>query len=323
MTERVTERVTPKGSWIAEALSPPCVGSWIALCLLIAFVWGSIALTPLSFGRWDLIFKFLAVVAIPFGLSVGISWWRGDPTFRRVMQAYVFLAASGIASGLAAQIVGISSVPSIDSFLASVDSSLGFDWIAYAAWTSERLWATTLFGYAYHSLLPQLVAAILWLGRSHPRGVDELCSLILLSMIFVLAVAWIAPADGAYAYHAPSDSAIASLNPDVKRSSAEAIRSWRGEVSATIEMSKGTNLIYFPSFHASASLVVLYVMRHARLGFFLWALPLSLVTLASIPVFGDHHLVDMLASVLVVGSAIGCHRAFLRLESVWRFVGCH
>ena len=187
-----------------------------------------------------------------------------------------------------------SSGDLIDTRLMAMDHALGFDWITGYRWVDAHALLKSVLGFAYGSLFYQGLYFGVLLGLMGKRKeLREMFWLVLLSGLMACAGAHFLPAFGPsklYGIGSP-DGFMPTM-----------VKLVEGH-DLTFAMSKMTGVVSFPSFHTAMALA--YVWAFHRVGAIGWIFAaFNLVVLASVPWFGGHYLVDMIAGALTMLTAL-------------------
>lgn len=206
----------------------------------------------------------------------------------------VLVAYSSVAAAFS-YLVASLGFPPIDGTLAAWDRALGFDWVAAYQRASAHPAAAAALKILYFSLLPQVAIATIALGfLGHARAVREMMGLLIATSLPIVAVSGFLPAFSAWIHygvgveHAYHMAAFTGLRDGTLR---------------TLAPLDAVGIVTFPSFHTAMALIVVYACRGLRWLF--WpAAAANAGVLVSIPPFGGHYLVDMLAGGAVTAAAI-------------------
>jgi hypothetical protein len=213
-------------------------------------------------------------------------WPRGG-----MMAEYFSLtAAATVVFGVLSYLSLASSRAMADAPLLAADRALGFDWLAgYHFLLAHPLIASVL-GFAYGSMVYQaLYFCVLFSLMDKKQQLREMFWLVLVTGILTSAGAMLFPALGPYnSFHAgPSDNFVPVM------------QHLKAGKDLSFALSQMTGVVSFPSFHTAMALA--YVWGFRRTGAIGWAITaLNLVMLISIPYFGGHYLVDMIAGAGVM-----------------------
>jgi membrane-associated phospholipid phosphatase len=206
----------------------------------------------------------------------------------------VLVAYSSVAAAFS-YVVASLGLPPIDATLAAWDRALGFDWIAAYHRASAHPMAAAALKLLYFSLLPQVAVATIALGfLGHARAVREMMGLLIATSLPIVALSGVLPAVSAWIHygigveHAYHMGDFAGLRDGTLR---------------TLAPLDAVGIVTFPSFHTAMALIVVYACR--GLAWLFWpAAAVNALVLVSIPPFGGHYLVDMLAGAAVTAAAI-------------------
>jgi len=193
-------------------------------------------------------------------------------------------------------------MPFADTLLSGADALLGFHWPdALRLLESHPAWMPPLKA-AYGSILWQAALIILFFSLQGKRNeLAETYLQLTLTLCMASALFFFLPALGPASLHGLED-ALFRLHPGMKAVISDLRLLHAGE-SPDFAKRGMTGIVSFPSFHTAASLIYAYSYRRQ-----LWAaLPMAgfnLVMLASIPVFGNHYLTDMLGGAALAALAI-------------------
>jgi hypothetical protein len=186
--------------------------------------------------------------------------------------------------------------PLIDQQLSAADFALGLDWPGLFAWMLEHPTIARVLEFSYGSGLWQMICLLMFLpALGRPERLRELFWLFVITSLIVALISGIMPAAGAWAHYRVSQQTSAYYLPDFYALRDGSLRE--------IAITKITGIVQFPSFHASTALVYIYVTRGMRYVFpvsCLW----NAAMIASAPVYGGHHFVDILAGLALTPIAI-------------------
>jgi hypothetical protein len=211
-------------------------------------------------------------------------------TLAALGQLFAFTLVAGAASYL---LIGIG-MPFIDAPLARIDAWLGLDWPAYNRFVEGLGTGTNIaLGLVYASSVPQVMALAMILGfTGRYARLAEFIGCLMLTALCVVVIGALFPALGAHHAYGVPDGGKAFFVADIVAAHAGRIE--------TLDVSRMTGLVTFPSFHTAISLLIIGAAWGLR-----WigavALGLNVVLIASVPVFGSHHFVDILAGAALTG----------------------
>ncbi len=220
-------------------------------------------------------------------------------TLAAIGQLFAFTLVAGSGSYL---LIGIG-MPFVDTSLARLDAMVGFDWPAYDRFTA-RLgeWPNMVLAGLYASSVPQIMAVAAFLGFTGRFGrMAEFIGCLTLTAAAVVVLGALFPALGAHHTYGIEHGGKAFFIPEI-------IAAHEGRVGL-LDVSKMTGLVTFPSFHTAISLLVIAATWGLR-----WIGPVALIAnlalLASVPVYGSHHFIDMVGGTAITVLAMWLWRAY-------------
>jgi hypothetical protein len=184
----------------------------------------------------------------------------------------------------------------IDPWLAACDRALGFDWLAMLNWLDRHPWLSLWLKLAYEQCgLLTFVTVVLLAATGRHQRLLTLIGANLLALMTVHAVAFFAPAIGAYGHYGLSPA----FHPDIALSSGadtvHHVLALRDSVDLAIPAER-LGLVTFPSYHAVLA---------TQFAWALWAIPrvrwyaagfTGSVLVATVP-HGSHYLIDVIAGI--------------------------
>ncbi|MGY4506354.1 membrane-associated phospholipid phosphatase [Bradyrhizobium sp. GM24.11] len=189
-----------------------------------------------------------------------------------------------------------SRFPLVDRYLAAADAVIGFDWLAVFMWVHERPLIGKILFVAYDSGIFQLGVLLIVLNvLGRLERAREFVWLFVLTLLIVIPISWLLPAESAWVYFGVTDIANAYHLAHFS--------ALRASQMPEISMAQVNGLITFPSFHTALGAILIYATRGIRILFPIY-LVLNLLMIASTPSVGGHYFVDVLAGLAVVPCAI-------------------
>lgn len=229
---------------------------------------------------------------------------RGEPRLAAMLLGTAFLCAFSAAASLLNYLLLTFHGPRIDTALAAADRALGFDWVAMMTAMAAHPGLNRLLFYAYGSVLPQVALMVILLARIQACEKVYRFLLAVAAGALIAIAAWaVAPSFGAMSVHALPGWVAARVPASVDSAYGAALIRMLSDGPGFLAPSDMRGLIGFPSYHAVLALILAW---HARgLGRLFWPLlVLNLLVLASTPVQGGHHLMDVLAAFPVAALAL-------------------
>ena len=197
----------------------------------------------------------------------------------------VFSNAGAILTYIAAACGG----PVHDATLAAGDAALGFDWSAWYDFLAAHPAMRFVLWLGYLSLMPQILISVIYFAlrdrddRNYELLANNIVSLLITTALFV------------------SFPALGPLQRGGQPGLATLL-ALRNGGPLSFDMTRLQGLISFPSYHMV--LAVLLVWAHRRSGLLFPVMLVDTIMVLSIPSFGPHYLVDLIAGAAVAGLAI-------------------
>jgi hypothetical protein len=240
------------------------------------------------------------------------SRWRPDPRLATMLLGTAFLIAFTAGASILNYLLLPVAGPRMDFQLARIDRAMGFDWPTVMTALSHHRVIDTVLWAAYSITLPQIAVLLVALSLSgRCREAYRFLFAVAAGALIAIFVWALAPSAGA--------ASVYSLAPDVSgrlllvvtcdygRALVDLLNNGPGLISP----SEVRGLIGFPSYHAMLALILIWYAR--TIAWLRWpALIVNLLVVASAPVEGGHHLVDVIAAfpmtALAILSAQGAER---------------
>lgn len=266
-----------------------------------------------------------AELALAAGLFFGAGYiykrWRPEPRLAAMLTGTGFLLGfTAAASVLNAMLVTVAG-HRIDALLARADLALGFHWPQMMQAIADHpglLWVLQL---AYGVLLPEIALAVIVLGT-----LGRIASLYR----FVLAVAFgalisiliwtLVPAFGAMSVYVLDPTTITKLHVVTDGAYGQELVRMLHDGPGLIAPDQTKGMIGFPSYHAVLALLLGWYFRHVR--WLRWpVLALNVIVIASTPIEGGHHWLDVFAAIpvalLAIVAARRTYTLAARLDGIW------
>jgi hypothetical protein len=256
-------------------------------------------------GHFDIdVSGYLALLTLSAALSTlgyFYSRMRPDPNLAAMLFGASFLCTfSAGADFLNYLLLTVAGYP-IDDTLAHIDRAMGFDWPHLIAWAAAHPLSNSALHTIYETSLPQIAVLIVCLGLfRQPERIYGFCIALAIGAALAIGFWALFPSFGAFAvYHLPEQIALkvnAALDGHYAHQLTELLAHGPGRIGPR----EVKGLIGFPSFHTVMALLTIWYAR--KLPVLRWAaLALNLLVIASTPIHGGHHLVD-----LIGGAATAC-----------------
>ncbi len=259
--------------------------SAVAALYLVDFVWARLIdfHLLLSWQNW-------AAIA---GFAGGCFAMRAlFPPRVGVLAEYFCLSLSGTAGLVVFSYLCLASAhgPLVDQALLRADLALGFDWLALHGWVMAHPPLALMGKLLYQSQLVQGLYCTILLGLMQQRTqMRELWRLTFIASALCCLLAMVFPALGPFKiFDLPSEG---TFLPTM-----EHLLSHRDLVFKPASIA---GVVCFPSLHTVMALACTYGLRRTGAIFHIFAM-LNALMLFTIPFFGGHYLVDMIAGVGVM-----------------------
>ena len=191
-----------------------------------------------------------------------------------------------------------SSGPLVDARLMAMDRVLGYDWLAGYHFVQTHPMLKSVLGFAYHSLIFQgLYFGVLLGVMGRKDRLREMFWMFGLCGLMACAGTMLLPALGpSKLYNIETHTGFVPVMEHIL--SGENLR---------FALSDMTGVVSFPSFHTAMALAYMWAVRGT--GVIGWGIvALNLVMLVSVPFFGGHYLMDMIAGGATMLLALGLIR---------------
>jgi hypothetical protein len=281
--------------------------AWVMICLLLAIdcVWAS---------QVELKINGCGAHACLIGalLAIAVAYRRRNRSIAIMVEAialwFVFTPAIATLSYLAAS----CAFPLQDVLMERMDRAIGFDWVVWHDAVLHRPILNFLLFVSYNSLFPQVTLSIIYFAATdRPARTRELLLLAGATAAVTVLISAIWPTLGPFAtYGGGDDSFLHDLL------AMRAAGPWQFNLLAL------EGIIQMPSYHTVLAVLLTYAFRGTGpIGNVIAAL--NTFMLLSIPPFGGHYLVDVLAGGALALGAIAVRRATRHgmsrtLFGVWR-----
>ena len=235
---------------------------------------------------------------------------RPDPNLAAMMLGAGFLCAFSAAASMLNYFLLTVAGPRIDILLSNIDHAMGFDWVQVMTSMSHHPALNMVFFYVYSTTLPQiafLLIVLAWSGR--PQEVYRFCLAVAAGALIAIFIWAAAPSLGAKSMYVLPLSVqrhlVLDVTTDYGRELIKLLKYGPGFITPT----DIRGLIAFPSYHVVLALLMVWYAR--TIMWLRWpVLVLNLAVLASAPVQGGHHLIDIFGgcgvtvlAILAVGAA--------------------
>jgi PAP2 superfamily len=218
----------------------------------------------------------------------------------QILQASAWLVLSLGAIGLINTVTTALCFPLADAQLIAWDKAIGLDWNAYYGIVSENDLLRQILSIAYHEGFAVIVIAMLGSGIFLKNIVDssEVAFVIVGSGLVVVTIAGLMPAYGAWVTLAEADI-VEKLGRIGGVIHLKFFNTLRSGTPVTLDIGSMVGMATFPSYHSCLAVAAILTWRkHSKLRY-VGCICGGLI-LMSVPIFGGHYLVDVIAGCAVV-----------------------
>lgn len=193
--------------------------------------------------------------------------------------------------------------PLIDPALIELDAALGYDWSSLVSWLAGYPGLAMVLGYIYNSSLLQILLTIVLLAAlSREIALHRFLFVGILTLILAVAIWWLVPSVGPSAFQPiPEADRLATglyYNPAYGAYLRELVEVGPRVITPEVV----TGVVAFPSYHMIMALMVVWFTRGTFA--FLPALGLNIAMVPATLTHGGHHLIDLVAGLVVFAFAV-------------------
>jgi len=267
--------------------------------------WAGVGAVTLLAAAWAMSIGFHLRVAfqdgavfLPATALILAAHFFASRRFSLIAEYFTLILVATTALTVLSYLAMASSGPLFDRQLLAADQALGLDWLASFRWLLAHPLAYRSLQVVYGTLVYQgLYFCVLFGLMERKQDLREMFWLLVAACLLTCAGGLLFPAFGTFKTF--GFTSLAAYLPDMER--------LRSGHDLNFELSRLTGVISFPSFHTTMALAYTYGFRRAgAIGWLVAAL--NLVMLFSIPFFGGHYFVDMIAGAGVMLAALGLVR---------------
>ncbi len=270
---------------------------WLIVAMLVAFV--SIShRDPFTLDARGAVFPLAGLATLAAALWLGKRLRR--PRLSLASETFLQMTLFTMLGVVLAYAIAARGGVLLDDRLAAADRALGVDWPAIRALLDHLPPLIWLLGLAYHSLVVQMIVAIVALSHAGRTSVLRITvGAAILSGFATILVSGLFPAMG----NVFDPAAYRHLWPSIAWLETGLIGGLRDGSIRVVDLGAMMGIVTFPSFHATLALIFIWAFGHLpRLAFpaQCWAG----LTIVATPVFGGHYAVDVLAGLALAPPAI-------------------
>jgi membrane-associated phospholipid phosphatase len=288
----------------ARRLAPE---TWRPIYLLLALVLVDTVWATATGLHFEVSLTSALVVVLLAGISVAYGWTGRSEALSKIAYFAALWIVYSAAVVVFCYLMAASHRPLLDASFVSFDAALGFHWMRWFEYFQAHPAFNLLMLVAYGSMVPQLLASIVYFGLRHRRDRGfELWWLATITVLVTASLSRLFPAAGTFAYFDVAPGAAIHLAHFM------ALRD--GSITRfAIEEMQG--IVTFPSYHTVFAILLIHAYRGLGPAFVV-TLVLNLLMLLSTPVLGGHHLTDMIGGAVVAFGVIAAMGLIGRVRRV-------
>ncbi|MGI9385557.1 MAG: phosphatase PAP2 family protein [Methyloligellaceae bacterium] len=267
-------------------LSTVLLATMLAIAPFLGFSWPepSSLVAPAffggTFGAVGLIYVYLRpdkkVATFMFNLVVIVVYMSGG-----IIMSYL--------------LVGMN-LPLVDAQLSAIDRALGFDWPALIETVSRYPWIADASTFFYKASMLFMMVMLFYLGATNRiERVEEYVMLLIVAGILNGVIAGLLPAAGGYVHYNPAQELVGLVTPMTDAAYMNDFFAIRDGGIRQLSIGGSKGLMTFPSFHTVFSLIMVFALRGTG-WVFAFAVVFNLGIIASTPIDGGHHFIDVIAA---------------------------
>lgn len=286
------------------AIAAPGPALWALTLALVAAgaLWSAVAgirLEPFGLAAVG------AAVAILLALAAFWGAVKPEQTLRGMALASAFLLAFTVAAAVLHDFGATLARPFVDAQLAASERALGFDWRAHVAFLGAHPGLARALALAYHSSGPQVALVVIVLSAGRRLGRLWLYArLFAATLLVVVAMSSLVPAEGPYAFYAMPEVAAAPRLESVGGTwHLASLAQLRGGGPITLALEDIRGLATFPSFHVCLAMLTAWALLPVPLLGPL-AVLLNLAVIVATVGAGGHYFPDLVAGALLGAAAL-------------------
>ena len=274
------------------------------LALWLIVITALIDVVCLAFGKlqfypvWS-VWLLLCTIAIGLILSKRLPWAKLSLRKKHLITDLGLLILFAPVGFILSYLATSHSGASFDAQLVQLDKRIGFDWLSYHSFFLQNPWFRS-FSLLFYLLIPvfPVFCLIALCQKSNFNAAADAVAVIMLTGLICIGISALVPAYGAAGYYQPESDFYKGYNILFDYEYKQTIIALNQGRDVTIRIWQPIAVIAFPSYHASlAALTILLSWSISK--WFWWMLLINVAGMLAIPVDGGHHLVDVLAGLLV------------------------
>ena len=257
----------------------------------------------------------LVFALIPFSAGLFYTFVRFDQRVSAMLFGIAFLSVFGplctILTYFAVSIAGHR----IDDFLAHIDQNMGVDWPSLVQFVCYHPMLINMLAVAYSASAFQVAIAIALLGLNGDlKDISRLCVATVLCALATIAFWTLLPSFGAYTVYDLA-SVAHKTHVIIDTRYPKLLGSVLAHGPGRVDPTNTRGLVGFPSFHAQEIVLAVWFLRKQPI-FFVPILIFGIVALASVPIEGGHHVIDVVGGFgFAAVGILGAYRLVDRLTA--------
>jgi len=229
---------------------------------------------------------------------------RKDPCVSSLLFGLGFLFASAASLNIINYFGLTVTGPRIDNLLAAMDRAMGVDWLAMMGFAADHPRFNMALLIAYELSVWQITALIILLGWKDRDGtIEQLCLALITSGLITVGIWILYPSFGAITIYGLPRSIAERLPLSLNLDYARALLYLQAHGPGYISPGTVKGLVGFPSFHTAQAIIAIWYARRLK-RFFYPFLAFNILVVASTPIQGGHHVVDVIGGLAVAAFAI-------------------
>jgi membrane-associated phospholipid phosphatase len=295
------------------------VWSTLAMFLVVDTIWLSFSGLTFAHENWGSITHVSLNIGLILVFCACVSYRLAEKTdrpgifLRECSRRLRLFCAGGLAFTMLALLLitccclaTSAALPLQDARLAEIDAKLGVDWVGFVTLVNSSSFISWTLVQAYHYTGQVLFVTLSWLcisGRGERFA--ECLALFCLASVALAVGMLILPAAGAYTHYQLPESAISHFGNKAGLWHYDLLTSLRTGAMSVINFDTPyiNCLATFPSGHTMIGIITTYALRD-RLWTFAPAAAFNVAMIASTIPVGGHHVLDLIASGLIVLGAV-------------------
>lgn len=283
-----------RDQWVSGA-------EWATIAVVIGLDLAFVHITGIPIANWQRYATALAIVAAAWpaiALLTRLTGLARDAAFVAEIPGKIFTYM--FAASLLEYYLATSPLPLHDDLLITIDRALHFDWAAMCNWVAPHAALHRALSFAYFNLASETCLVVLVIVLFYPRRARRFSTALIVSSALTIPFLWIFPASGPFIAlsdlpsYCISDAVIAPQH----------YMAMRTHGFAAVDAASLSGIVAFPSYHATAAILLTYMMRGIPFAFPM-AAAFNALMIAATPLIGGHYAVDVIAGAVVAAATIG------------------